>query len=66
MKKRATFILFLILVGVTLYSNRPKQKKRVKANKPHHYAYGYTKIEYGKAVNHRGDTIKIKEIHQWN
>lgn len=64
MKKAITLTLFGCILFAVCFSATRRKRKPTPA-KPNHYACGYTKIEYGLAVNSKGDTIKIKEIHQY-
>lgn len=71
MKKLISFLLFVVLMSCVFCSGYLYKSKKSggwpasRPTGPKRWAYGYTKIEYGLAVNSLGDTIKIKEIHQW-
>ena len=69
MRKVISFGLFLLILSVTVYCSSMHHRTKTgwppsNPTGPKRWAYGYTKIEYGLAVNHLGDTIKIKEFHQ--
>lgn len=76
MRKAISFLLFVVIMSCIFCSQAYYQKNKVTPNKvtpwprsnptgPKRWAKGYTKIEYGLAVNSLGDTIRIKEFHQY-
>jgi len=71
MKKLISFLLFAVILSFVFCSGYLYRSKKVvpfppsKPTGPKRWAYGYTKIEYGLAVNHLGDTIPIKEFNEY-